>query len=116
MGNNFILEPGRLELRMIRSDYSVITGGYYNDAVFNSWRLTDEYKTAQSEYQQLRTPVEGETEESQRDRWDRMQAAQNGVFQLETQGRSDVALTHPDPTTPGPRVCRTTTWSTRELG
>ena len=47
MGNNFILEPGRLELRMIRSDYSVITGGYYNDAVFNSWRLTDEYKAAQ---------------------------------------------------------------------
>ena len=97
MGNNFILEAGRLELRMIRSDYSVITGGYYNDAVFNSWRLTDEYKTAQSEYQRLRTPVEGETEESQRDRWDRLQAAQNRVFQLEAQGRSNVALTHRDP-------------------
>ena len=97
MGNNFILEPGRLELRMIRSDYSVITGGYYNDAVFNSWRLTDEYKAAQSEYQRLRTPVEGETEESQRSRWDQMQAAQNRVLQLETQGRSNVALTHPDP-------------------
>ncbi|MDE0193151.1 MAG: TlpA disulfide reductase family protein [Gammaproteobacteria bacterium] len=97
MGNNFILEPGRLELRMIRSNYSEITGGYYNDAVFNSWRLTDEYKAAQSEYQRLRTPVEGETEESQRSRWDQMQAAQNRVFQLETQGRSNVALTHPDP-------------------
>ncbi|MCE2425448.1 MAG: TlpA family protein disulfide reductase [Pseudomonadales bacterium] len=97
MGNNFILEPGKLELRMIRSDYSVITGGYYNDAVFNSWRLTDEYKTAQSEYEQLRTPVEGETEEAQRKRWDRMQVAQNKVFQLEAQGRSNVALTHPDP-------------------
>ena len=97
MGNNFILEPGKLELRMIRSDYSVISGGYYNDAVFNSWRLTDEYKAAQSEYEQLRTPVEGETEEAQRSRWDRMQAAQNKVFQLEAQGRSNVALTHPDP-------------------
>lgn len=97
MGNNFILEPGRLELRMIRSNYSVITGGYYNDAVFNSWRLTDEYEAAQSEYQQLRTPVEGETEESQRSRLERMQAAQNKVLQLETQGRSNVALTHPDP-------------------
>ena len=97
MGNNFILEPGRLELRMIRSDYSVITGGYCNDAVFNSWRLTDEYKTARSEYEQLRTPVEGETEESQRNRWDRMQVAQNKVFQLEARGRSNVALTHPDP-------------------
>ena len=97
MGNNFILEPGRLELRMIRSDYSVITGGYYNDAVFNSWRLTDEYKAAQSEFDRLRTPVEGETEESQRNRWDRMVVAQNKVAQLEAQGRSNVALTHPDP-------------------
>jgi len=61
---------------MIRSDYSVIAGGYYNDAVFNSWRLTDEYEAAQSEYDQLRTPVEGETEESQRNRWDRMVVAQ----------------------------------------
>ncbi|MDE0422699.1 MAG: TlpA disulfide reductase family protein [Gammaproteobacteria bacterium] len=97
MGNNFILEPGRLELRMIRSNYSVITGGHYNDAVFNSWRLTDEYETAQSEYAQLRAPVEGETEESQRNRWDRLQVAQDKVLQLEMQGRSNVALTHPDP-------------------
>ena len=97
MGNNFILEPGRLELRMIRSDYSVITGGYYNDAVFNAWRLTDEYKAARSEFDELRTPVEGETEESQRSRWDRMQAAQNKVIQLEARGRSNVALTHSDP-------------------
>lgn len=97
MGNNFILEPGRLNLRMIRGDYSVITGGYYNDAVFNSWRLTDEYKTAQSEYGQLRTPVAGETEESERSRWDGLQVAQDKVSQLEMQGRSNVALTHPDP-------------------
>lgn len=97
MGNNFILEPGKLELRMIRSDYSVISGGHYNDAVFNSWRLTDEYETAQSEYDRLRRPVEGESEESERSRWDRTQVAQSKVFQLETQGRSNVALTHPDP-------------------
>ena len=90
IGNNFILEPGRLELQMIRSDYSVIAGGYYNDAVFNSWRLTDEYKAAQSEYDQLCTPVEGETQESQRNRWDRMVVAQNKVAQLEAQGRSNV--------------------------
>ena len=96
-GNNFILEPGKLELQMIRSDYSVITDGYYNDAVFNAWRLTDEYETAQSEYDRLRKPVEGETEESERIRWDRMQLARSKVFQLEAQGRSSVALTHPDP-------------------
>ena len=97
MGNNFILEPGRLNLRMKRGDYSVITGGYYNDAVYNSWRLTDEYKAAQSEFGRLRTPVDDETEESQRNRWDRMQVAQDKVLQLEMQGRSNVALTHPDP-------------------
>ena len=97
MGNNFILEPGRLNLRMIRGDYSVITGGYYNDAVFNAWRRTDEYQTAQSEYGQFRTPAEGETEESERSRWDRLQVAQDKVSRLETQGRSNVALTHPDP-------------------
>ena len=96
-GNNFILESGRLNLRMIRGDYSVITGGYYNDAVFNSWRRTDEYQTAQSEYGQLRAPVEGETEESERSRRDQLLVAQDNVSRLETQGRSNVALTHPDP-------------------
>ena len=60
MGNNFILEPGELKLRMIRGDYSVIMGGHYNDAVFNSWRLSEEYKAAQSEYDQLREPVQDE--------------------------------------------------------
>ena len=97
MGNNFILEPGELKLRMIRSDYSVITGGYYNDAVFNSWRLSKEYKAAQSEYDRLRTPVENETDEAQRRRWDRMIDAQSRVSRLEAQGRSEVALTHSDP-------------------
>ena len=97
MGNNFILEPGELKLRMLRSDYSVITGGYYNDAVFNSWRLSDEYKAAQSEYERLREPVQDEPEQAKRRRLDRVVEASNKVMQLESQGRSEVALTHPDP-------------------
>ena len=93
MGNNFILEPGELKLRMLRSDYSVITGGYYNDAVFNSWRLSDEYKAAQSEYERLREPVQDEPEQAKHRRLDRVGEAFNKVMQLESQGRSEVALT-----------------------
>ncbi len=97
MGNNFILEPGELKLRMIRGDYSVITGGYYNDAVFNSCRLSDEYKAAQSEYERLRAPVQDEPEQAKRRRLDRVGEVYNTVMQLESRGRSEVALTHPDP-------------------
>ena len=96
-GNNFILEPGKLKLKMIRGDYSVIRGGHYNDAVFNSWRLSEEYKAAQFEYDQLRSPVEDEPEQAKRLRWDRMIEAQRKVSQLETKGRSKIALTHADP-------------------
>ena len=97
MGNNFILEAGELKLQMIRGDYSVITGGYYNDAVFNSWRLSDEYKAAQSEYERLRAPVRDEPEQAKRRRLDRVGEVYNTVMQLESRGRSEVALTHPDP-------------------
>ena len=97
MGNNFILEPGELKLRMIRSNYSVITGGHYNDAVFNSWRLSEESKAARSEYDQLREPVQDEPEQAKRRRLDRIIEAQRVVLQLEEQGMAQVALTHPDP-------------------
>ena len=96
MGNNFILEPGKLKLRMIRSDYSVITGGHYNDAVFNSWRLSEEHKAARSEYDQLREPVQDEPEQAKRRRLDRIGEVYSRVMQLESEGRSKVALTHPD--------------------
>ncbi len=97
MGNNFILEPGELKLRMISSDYSVITGGVYNDAVFNFWRLSDDHKSARSDYDRLRTPVEDEPEQAKRRRLDASGEAFQKVMQLESQGRSKVALTHSDP-------------------
>ena len=110
-GNNFILEPGELKLRMIRYDYSEITGGHYNDAVFNSWRLSDEYKQAQADAEQARAaveqaeadfgdevmPADDPTEQAKRRLWDRRAEAYQRVIRLEEQGMSKVALTHPDP-------------------
>ena len=97
MGNNFILEPGELKLRMIASSSSVITGGYYNDAVFNSWRLSDEYKAAQANYQQLKLSEHPEAEQARRRHVDAILEAHEEMLQLEMQGMANVALTHPDP-------------------
>ena len=97
MGNNFILEPGELKLRMIASNSSVITGGYYNDAVFNSWRLSDEYKAAQANYRQLILSEDPEAEQARRRHVDAIWEAQDEMLQLEMQGMAKVALTHPDP-------------------
>ena len=110
-GNNFILEPGELKLRMIRHDYSEITGGHYNDAVFNSWRLSEEYRQARAEAEQVRAdyeqaeaklgdeaaPGDDPAEQAVRRLWDRRAEAHQRVARLEEQGMSDVALTHPDP-------------------
>ena len=42
-GNGFILEPGNLRLHMTRPGRFYIEGGPYNDAVYNSWRRSDDY-------------------------------------------------------------------------
>lgn len=110
-GNNFILEPGELKLRMIRHDYSEITGGHYNDAVFNSWRLSDEYRQAwadsekaQADHDQAQAAIGQEVlpgddprEQARRRLWDRMVEADMMWIRLQEQGMSKVALTHPDP-------------------
>ena len=96
MANNFILEPGELKLQMIRSDYSIISGGYYNDAVINSWRLSDEYQEVQQEYTELRTQPDEEPEEARRRRIDRLMEVSAEVRTLERRGFEDVARTHPD--------------------
>ena len=96
-GLRFILEPGELKLRMSGLSRFVVEGGYYNDAVYNSWRLSDKYMAADAEYQKLRSPVEGASKEEEEDRWDRMVEAQRKVTMLEMEGTSKVARTHPDP-------------------
>ena len=96
-GLRFILEPGELQLRMSSSSRFVVKGGYYNDAVYNAWRLSDKYMAADAEYQELKMPEEGASKEAEELRWDRMIQAQREVTRLEMEGTSRVARTHPDP-------------------
>ena len=96
-GLRFILEPGELKLRMSGRSRFVVEGGYYNDAVYNSWRLSDKYMAADAELQRLRIPVEGASKEAEELRWDRMVEASQKVTTLEMEGTSRVARTHPDP-------------------
>ena len=97
-GLRFILEPGELTLRMSGPSRFVVEGGYYNDSVYNAWRLSDRYVTADAELQQrLKTPVEGATRDEKELRSDRIVEAQGKLITLEMEGTSRVARTHPDP-------------------
>ena len=96
-GNEFILEPGNLRLHMTRRGRFYIEGGPYNDAVYNSWRRSDEYAAAEAEYLRLIPSVDGETEDERRARVDGSSAAFNRMLELETEGRARVSTTHPDP-------------------
>lgn len=96
-GKAFVLEPGQLELRMSADGRFAIKGGDYNQAVFNSWRQSDEYLAALAELERLRKPVNGETEDARRRRVDRMMEAQTNFLDLENESRSRIARTHPDP-------------------
>ena len=96
-GNAFILEPGRLTLHMERAGRFTIEGGKYNDAVYNTWRRSEEYMAAQREYDRLLAPVQDETEAQRRDRVDESALAHTRFLDLETEGRAEVATTHPDP-------------------
>ena len=96
-GLRFILEPGDLKLRMSGHSRFVVEGGYYNDGVYNSWRLSQEYVAADAERKRLRIPVEGASRDAEELRWDRMVEASRKVTMLEMEGTSRVARTHPDP-------------------
>ena len=96
-GQNFVLEPGNLRITMNESARFVIHGGEYNDAIFNSWKTSEEYLEAVAENGRLWTPVEGETEEQRRARVDLASAAQDRYLDIETNTRAKVSTTHPDP-------------------
>ena len=96
-GNVFILEPGRLRLRMSRPGRFVIEGGPYNDAVYNSWRLSEEYIETQREYYRLIPAVEGESEAENHERIDRYGEVFKHLLDIESEGRALVSTTHPDP-------------------
>lgn len=94
--NRFILEPGELKLRMIHSNYSVITNGRYNDAVYGSWRLSDEYRAAQEEYSRLRTPGEDESDEDRVLRSELLWKVEESLKVLEWEGTQEVRETQDD--------------------
>ncbi len=96
-GNAFILEPGNLRLNMTRPGRFTIEGGMYNDAVYNSWRRSNEYIAAEAQYLRLIPSVEGETEDERRARVDGSSAAYSRMLGIETEGRARISSTHPDP-------------------
>ena len=96
-GQNFVLEPGNLRITLNNGRRFVIHGGEYNDAVFNSWKTSEEFIEATAENHLLWRPVEGETEEDRRARVDLASAAQSRVIDIESNTRAEVSTTHPDP-------------------
>ncbi|MXZ43917.1 MAG: AhpC/TSA family protein [Gammaproteobacteria bacterium] len=92
----FILEPGQLTLSMDEFEQYLVEGGPYNDAVFNSWKQSDEYLSAQKLY---REKLSEPNPDSADERLERL-AATRGQFtelvHLESEGRKEVALNHPD--------------------
>ncbi|MDE0644624.1 MAG: TlpA disulfide reductase family protein [Gammaproteobacteria bacterium] len=97
-GQQFILEPGNLTLTMNRYRKFVVSGGYFNDEVFNSWKTSEKYTNSQEDYYDFITsPSEEATEEEQLARAERISELSNRMLDLESEGRRDVALTHDDP-------------------
>ena len=95
--NRFILEPGELRLRMKYSNYSIVTGGHYNDAVYGSWRLSDEYREAQAEYSRLLAPEDGETEEARLERFSRRAEVEDRLEAMEWEGIQPFSSGQHDP-------------------
>lgn len=97
MGTSFVLEPGEFKMRIMRGNYWVMEGGYYNDAVHTSWRASEEYAAAQRNYENFMTPGADESEEARRRRVDSLVEASQRLSQLEMKSLSTTALTHSDP-------------------
>lgn len=96
-GQNLILEPGELRLTMNERARYVVSGGKYNDAVFNEWKTSEAYLAAMDEQVRLWQPVEGETEQERRARVDAASAAASRTYDIETEVRARVSTKHPDP-------------------
>ena len=94
--NRFILEPGELRLRAVYSNYSLVSGGQYNDAVYGSWRESDEYREAQAEYSRSLARQEGETEEARIERSERRWEIEARLKKLEWEANEKLRDTQPD--------------------
>lgn len=96
-GQQFIIEPGELVLTMDARARSVVEGGKYNDAVFNSWKQSEEYVKTDQLYKALLKEPEGETDEARKAHADALRLQYEKILQLESDGRMHVALNDPDP-------------------
>ena len=96
-GNNFILEPSELVLRLSSPGRFVVEGGYHNDAVYKAWRQSDEYLAARSDFDGFVAAADDESEEDRRRRVDRLWKAPETLVRLEAEGMAEVATTHSDP-------------------
>lgn len=92
----FILESGQLTFTMDKTEQFIVAGGAYNDAVFNSWKNSEEYLNAQALYREkLSVPNPQSVDE----RLEQLAATRNqfsSLILLESQGRKDIALNNPD--------------------
>lgn len=96
-GQQFILEPGELTITMDQSRQFTVTGGYYNDEVINSWKLSTDYVNTQQALKLVRTTPEEESEEQYRDRMDQLSTLSSDLLDIEVEGLSQLASQHDEP-------------------
>lgn len=107
-GQQFIVEPGELTLKMDERARFVIEGGKYNDAVFNSWKTSDEFVEADRVYKAMLKEPEAETDEGRKAQAEARRLQFDKILKIESDGRMTVALNDPDPLTR--RLTLETTW------
>lgn len=107
-GQQFIVEPGELTLTMDERARFVVEGGKYNDAVFNSWKTSDEFVEADRVYKAMLKEPEAETDEGRMAQAEERRLQFNKILKIESDGRMTVALNDPDPLTR--RLTLETTW------
>ncbi len=95
-GQVFILEPGELVMEMDDRHKFLISGGYFNDEVYNTWKKSSEYQDANASMAKAFRAVPGETKEEKDARYKRGGEIQNQLFDIEARGRGKVAKTHPN--------------------
>ena len=107
-GQQFIVEPGELTLTMDERARFVVEGGKYNDAVFNSWKTSDEFVEADRVYKAMLKESEAETDEGRKAQAEERRLQFDKILKIESDGRMTVALNDPDPLTR--RLTLETTW------
>lgn len=95
-GQGFLLEPGELRLTMSASHRPSLRGGYFNEAVYGTWKNSRAYQDLQALMSLAYRQVEGETE-AERKRFLALGGElQGALLDTETDGRRRIALEHPD--------------------